>query len=472
MTERLSNRMFTNRKVLIASITAIVALTTAVGGMTGKSTSGQKIVATFADASPLLVGNDVRLAGVKVGTITGMRIVDKMAEVTMSVSPAALPLHRDARVTIRPVSLLGERYIDLQRGSANAPVLTGDAHLPLSQTAQSTDLDQVLNTVDDPTGQSLSALVTMLGEGADGNGKNIAATLKALQPALTRTGQLADVLNEQNSVLQSTVDSLQPVASALAQDNGHALDGLTSAASRLLGAASANRIALDQTLAELPGTLTTARATLASLTGTAQAATPSLQALRPVTDNLNQISQELLDFANSADPALASAPPVLKKVRSLLDQAAPVVKALNTAGPATVAAAHSLRPIVGGLAGNITNVLNAVKFWALTTNGYDGLSHYFRAMLVISPEAGTGLAPVANLGNLGVGGQPTVAPSPAHKPVLTLPALPVLPGVTNTVNGVLGGMLAPKPTSDGGVTGMTQTQEQGGLMSLLGLGGK
>lgn len=469
MSSTTAGGLLANKKVLVSAVAGVVLATTALGGLADKADgSDQTVVATFTDASPLLVGNDVRTAGVKVGTITGMRIVAGRAEVTMKVSPAALPLHRDARATIRPVSLLGERYVELQRGSATAPVFSGEARLPLSQTASSTDLDQVLNTVDDPTGKSLAALITMLGEGADGNGKNIAATLKALEPALTRTGELADVLNEQNGVLQSTLDNLKPVATSLATDNGRALDGLTSSAERLLGAASANRMALEQTLAELPSTLATARATLASLAGTAQAATPTLESLRPVTDNLQQLSQELLDFADSADPALASATPVLKKVRFLLDQAAPVVQALNAAGPAAVSAAKSLRPLVGDLTNNITNVLNAVKFWALTTNGYDGLSHYFRAMLVVSPAAGTGLAPVANLGNLGVGGQPSVAPSPGHKPALGVPALP---GVTDALNGVVSGLLSPKQTKDGGVTGMTQQQEQGGLLSLLGLGG-
>jgi phospholipid/cholesterol/gamma-HCH transport system substrate-binding protein len=335
--------------------------------------------------------------------------------------------------------------------------------LPTAQTAQSTDLDQVLSTIDDPTGQSLAALVTMLGQGADGNGANIAAAIKALGPAMSDTNKLAAILKQQNILLTGTLDGIEPVAAALASNKGKTLDALTEIATKLLETTATNSVALQQTLAQLPSTLSTARATLAALVGTAAATTPTLRAIRPVTDNLQQISQELLQFADAADPALASAAPVLKKARTLLAQAAPVISALKSAGPAVVSAAHSLRPIVGDLADNISNVLNFIKYWALATNGYDGLSHYFRGMLVVTPLSVTGLVPGAT--NLGVGGNPSVKPSAPAPPKALLPGLPGL------LPGVLGGLLSPKPTSGGGVTGMTPAQEQGGLLALLGLGG-
>jgi phospholipid/cholesterol/gamma-HCH transport system substrate-binding protein len=450
-----------------AAIFSIVAVVVAVN-TGGDSKPRHQLVAQFADASPLLVGNDVRMDGVKVGTISRMRLVSGQAEVTMQLSAAAYPLHTDARVTVRPVSLLGERFVDLDRGTPKAPALAEGSILPASQSGQATDLDQVLNALDDPTGEALAALVTVLGQGADGNGKNIAAAVKALKPAMTRTRQLVAVLDEQNDLLLSTLDSVGPVADALASDNGKTLDALVASADRLLGKTSANELALRQTIAQLPRTVATARSTLEALSGTGRAATPTLKALRPLTDDLSQVSQELADFAAAADPALASATPVLQKARALLTEAAPVVTALSAAGPAAVSAAHSLRPIVGDLADNIGNVLDFVKFWALTTNGYDGMSHYFRAMLMVSPLSVTGLVP--GLGtNLGVGGQPPGGNVTPRQPK------GLLPGVTNTVGGlvnsVLGGILSPKASTDGGVTGMTPQQEQGGLLSLLGLGG-
>jgi phospholipid/cholesterol/gamma-HCH transport system substrate-binding protein len=334
--------------------------------------------------------------------------------------------------------------------------------LPVTRTSQSTDLDQVLNTLDDPTGTGLAALITTLGEGADGNGKNLAAAIKALAPAMTDTTKLANVLDEQNSLLSSTLDSLEPVAASLADDHGRTLSAVVTSADRLLATTSANQQALQQVLADLPQTLTTARATLAALADTAGSTTPTLQAIRPITDNLSQITDELHQFAAAADPALASAGPVLKKAQQLLADAQPVVAQLRAAGPAALADARSAQPLVSDLSANIDNVLNFLKFWALSTNGYDGLSHYFRGVVVVTPAIATGSLPtVGTTPPAGTGSTKTKAAP--HTPVLTAP--------TTLLNGILGGLLSPQTSNDGGVTGLTPNQEQGGLLALLGLGG-
>src|SRR4051794_4708989 len=72
------------------------------------------------DVSPLLPGNDVRLNGVRVGKIDTIKIVDGGARLALDLDPAALPLYHDATVSSRPVSLLGERYLDLSPGTPAA----------------------------------------------------------------------------------------------------------------------------------------------------------------------------------------------------------------------------------------------------------------------------------------------------------------------------------------------------------------
>jgi phospholipid/cholesterol/gamma-HCH transport system substrate-binding protein len=472
-----ANRNRAPRARLIAiAVVAIGAVTAASSGMAAdQNPSTAIVVAKFADASPLLVGNDVKLLGVKVGSITSMSVdADGQADVGMELDAAALPLHTDAKALVRPVSLLGERYLELDRGSDNAPVLPRGAVIPSSQTGQNTDLDQVLNTVDDPTGQSLAALVTVLGEGAQGNGANIADTIKALAPAMTDTQGLADVLNQQNALVNGLVDKLGPVATALADDKGKTLDGLVSSTQQILNTTAANQQALDSTLAALPATVQTARDTLAQLTGTVASTVPTLQAIKPVTGSLTQISAELQQFAGAAQPALAGANPVLEKAQSLLDEARPVVETLSKSGPDTKALASSLKPIAGELTDNIDGVFAFIKNWALATNGADGLSHYFRAGLVVTPDTVSGAVP--GLGsNLGIGGSPApLTKNPGGQPVD--PQAPQQPGggpaggllAGGGPAGILGSLLSPTPSPDGGVTGLTQQQESGVLGFLLG----
>ncbi len=473
MTHFVPNRRFPlrvfrspGRRWLAGALVAVVCITAAAGSVGGgASSSGITVTADFADASPLLIGNDVKVDGVAVGQVVSMKVVDgHLAAVKLSLDRSALPIHADAVATIKPVSLLGERYVDLQRGTPSGPVLANGGVLPATQTATEPDLYEVLNTIDDPTGQSLAALVTMLGDGLQGNGANAAATIRELRSAMKNTDGMVKVLGQQNTLLNDLVDKLEPVAAELVTDNGKTLSGLVQSVRQATTAAAANQRQLAQTVIDLPSTLRQARATLAQLSGTAQAATPDLQAIRPVTDNLNAISDELTQFADAADPALVSATPVLERAQQLLAMARPVADQLSQGAPALRNTISAIRPLATSLLGNLTNVLDFIRYWALTTNGYDGISHYFRAMVTINTDVVTGLIP---------GGAPNQAPTPTGAKPSTSPTSSsgILSGVLGGVQGVLGGLgslLSPQKSPSSTATGLNTNQESGLLGLLLG----
>lgn len=454
-------------RLLGVVLVAVLGVAAAAAGIAGEGrNAGMTVVAQFDDVSPVIVGNEVKVSGVQVGEVTSMSVQGGKANVALSLRPEALPVHDDASVKVRPISLLGERFLELKRGSPQAPALRPGAIIPATRTDQNTDLDEVLNTVDDPTGQSLAALVTMLGQGAQGNGANADATIRALASSMNKTDQLALILSEQNGVLNNVVDKVDPVARSLARDDGRTLDGLVGSAHDLLGSTSTNSEALRQSLGTLPGTLETARTTLAQLTGTAQATTPVLESVRPTTDDLDAISTELKQFSDSADPALASAQPVLGKAQDLLDEARPVAADLRTAGPDLRSVAGSGEPIVRDLTGNLGNVLGFVRNWALANNGSDGVSHYLRVMLNVNADVATGVLP-------GAPAPPGAVPEPGAAPpglphLPSPPSLPKLPGIQGPLPG---GLLSPEPAPDGqggGVTGLDQQQESGALRFLIG----
>lgn len=462
-------RLKSPRGRVLAVLAAIIVGATAGGiGVAEKAGSeGSTIYATFADASPLIVGNEVQVGGVKVGRISSIEVEHGRAKVGMELDPEALPVHTDARTTIRPVSLLGERFVALERGTPTAPVVDDGGVLPPQQTGRTTDLDQVLNAVDKPTGQALAALVTSLGEGVRGQGTDVDATVRALSPAMQDTGSLARVLNEQNALLTSLVDRTEPVASAVSGEDGRRLDSLVNSTDRVLGATGANQQAVDDTLAQLPGTLTSARESLSRVAGVSQQTTPTLAAMRPTTDKLSTVSGELQRFADAADPALASSQPVLDQARGLLDQARPAVQDLKAAGPDLRDTASGLRPLGTALTNNLGNVLDFVRFWALTTNGKDGLSHYFRAHVVASPETGLGPAPVPPPPTPKLPGLP---PLPGLQPAPELPGLPQLPGIPG-IPGPLGRNASPEGPQQGpagSATGLNPEQERSMVDDLLG----
>lgn len=464
-------RARTSRARLIATAaTAILVTTGAASSLAYQQDNPvQLVLIEFADASPLLDGNVVKVNGVAVGNVTTMNVVDGKARIGVEMGPAAPPVHQDATAAIRADSILGERFIDVSPGSLSTAKLAMNAVIPADRTSSDVDLQDLFDSLDNPTSMSLAAMVATLGEGLEGNGENVDAAIRALAPAMEQTDQLVSVLRKQNDTLSSLMDTMAPVAAALAVEDGQRLDGLVESTRAVLATTSIDRQALEATLAELAPTLTSGRGTLSQLTATADATTPTLRSMRPTTDRLTEISAELEAFADAAEPALGSLDSVLEEGTRMLAQARPVAEQLRLLGPDMTSGARSLTPLVAELAGNVTNVMEFFKRWALTTNGRDGLGHYFRANIIAGhPEQVTGITPFG--GGLGVGGEeerqrsnPGGVPNPPESEG-ELPEFPVPdPGLGS-------GLLAPGTPADGGATGMTQEQERSALDFMLGGG--
>lgn len=468
---------FARVRVLIVSLVAVLGATAigagfAVNGET--DSAGKNVVAQFKTAAPLVTGNQIKYHGVVVGEVLAMTPRGGHADVLMHLNPSALPLHEDAHATIRPVSLLGERFIDLDRGSPQAPSLRPGLPIRQENTGTNVDLDQILNVFNEPTSRDLANLVNTLGNGAQGNGANTQALIAQLSPALRDTRALTEVLHQHNDLLNGLVQQTEPIAGALATDHGRSVDQIVSASDRLLAATSAQQHQLDATLAELPGALNSARGALNNLNGAARQTTPMLNGLRPATDRLGAISDELTHFSDSLDPALATAQPVLQRADGLLDQARPVAAQLRAAGPGLRSSAASAQPITQAATANLDNVFHFIRYWALATNGHDGLSHYFRVNLIVDPAAATGQLPGAVQPPAGAGpmpppasvpGQP-ILPMPGGKPAAPgLPGLPALPGLLQPPPG------APAQQSiNSGATGLDPRQEHNMMSYLLGGG--
>lgn len=433
-----------------ASVAAFVAAFVAAGLVTSAADSPDNdpvtVVAEFTDASPLVPGNMVKAAGVQVGEINSIKLANGKAQVVMELDRAVLPLHKDARAVIKPVSLLGERYVAVERGTPSAAVLAEPLRIPARRTSTAVDLYQVLNAVDDPTGTAMAALVTTLGEGQAGQGRRIAEAIKALRPAMTRAEELGKLLDQQNAVLTSLIDRAQPIARALAGTEGRRLDRLVRGAEKSLTAVAARQQALSDSLRVLPATLAQSQRTLGRLAGVAHHGADTLASMRPTTTKLSEISGELRRFAAAADPALARLQPVLDRADALLAEARPLMRELRPGAAGLREVGTAARPIMSQLSNRLRDVLDMMKFWSLATNGYDGLSHYFRGYVVSTPKALT---------------EAVAGRVPQDTPALPkgLPELPSLPDVLGQ----------PGPNGNN-ATGLSEEQEKSLVDHLLGGG--
>lgn len=480
----------------LARIAASMAALMSAMTLSSCSDNGQVVTARFVSAAPLVVGNQVKIDGITVGKITSMRVRNGMAEVAMNLDPTAMPLHSDATFMIRPASLLGERYVDIDRGTPSAPLLDMSQTVPVSHTKTNVGLDEVLNTMDDPASEGLAMLVTTLGTGVRGNGQNVDETIQQLAPNMKDIRALAAILKNHNELLGALVQDSEPVVGALADKDGQTLDQLVSSSDRLLGATASQQADLERTISDLPGALKSGRKTLKSLSDTADEAAPTLDAMQPFTDHLPKISKELRNFSEALDPALASSRPVLDRAEELVVEAQRPADDLRIAGPDVASTVHGTRTIVHGLTENRDVMFSFIRNWALNTNGFDGLSHYWRVNLTLDDDSWTALlgilglqAPAALTGASAPGTSAATAdskaPSGINAPELVNGVTRQLTGLTNglskttkqlgdsvnsTVGGATGSLLNGQTTAQGGTTGLSSKQESGLLGFLFGKG--
>ena len=101
--------------------------------------------AEFTDATGVVKGDDIRIAGVKVGTVKDVEIVDRTrALVTFSVQKATA-LSKATRADIRYRNLVGQRYISLSNEIGESTRLPAGATIPVAQTSPALDLTVLFN---------------------------------------------------------------------------------------------------------------------------------------------------------------------------------------------------------------------------------------------------------------------------------------------------------------------------------------
>ena len=166
-------------------------------------TGGYRVTAVLSDAQNLVYDSDVRIAGVRVGKIRGLRQEDGVVYASMEIRGKAHPLHEGATVKLRPKTLIQETYIEVTDGKGKA--LADGTSLPASAELPIVELDQVLASLDAPTRAALSSVATNLGEATASHGADLSDTVGGLA-ALARSGHdPLDILAAQSEDLTALV---------------------------------------------------------------------------------------------------------------------------------------------------------------------------------------------------------------------------------------------------------------------------
>jgi phospholipid/cholesterol/gamma-HCH transport system substrate-binding protein len=255
--------------VVTVTVTTILGLSIAHTGVS--ATVGYQAV--FTNVTGLNVGDDVDIAGVRIGDVTSISVYQRNKALVGFAIQAGRRLPASVTATIKYLNLVGQRYIELGQGAGPLnQALPQGATIPVSQTAPALDLTELFNGFQ-PLFQALtpgdvnqlSSEIIQVFQGESPNITQLVATVGSLTTALsTRDQVIQQVIGNLNAVLHTVsvrsgelagfVNTLQDLVSGLAADRqpiGSAISALANLSSATAGLLQVSRPALSQDITQL-----------------------------------------------------------------------------------------------------------------------------------------------------------------------------------------------------------------------------
>jgi phospholipid/cholesterol/gamma-HCH transport system substrate-binding protein len=387
--------------LVVLAAGAVLLLATGAGSGGG----GYRVRAIFDSASFANPGEDVKVAGVKVGKITDLDVTeDKKAAVTLQIDqPGFADFRQDARCTVRPQSLIGEQFVECtptvpkRPGEAQVPPLhkiadgqpgAGERLLPLKTrfgggTSSPVGIDLINDSLRLPERQRLSLIINELGTGLAGNGDELRDVIRRANPTLRELDQVLAILAKQNRQLASLARNSDTVLAPLARDKRKVQDFVVNARQVAQATAGVREdLALDVQL--LPPFLAELRPTADELGRFADAGTPVLAELGRNAPAVNGLIEQLGPFADASRPAVRALGDAARVGIPAVRDARPLARDLSSLGKQLQPVAKTLRAVLVSTkdTGGLERFLDFAFYQATSINGYDDAGHYLRVALV------------------------------------------------------------------------------------------
>ncbi|MBV9213670.1 MAG: MCE family protein [Actinobacteria bacterium] len=374
----------------VACLVVVPILLLGAGGGGG----GYLVRAIFDNASNVVAGEDVKTAGAVIGSVDSLDVTpDKRAAVVLRITGAGFsPFHGDAHCTIRPQSLIGEKFVECTAGSARAPELrkvpsgqpgAGQHLLPVTGTSSPVDLDLVNDILRLPYRQRLAIVINEFGTALAGRGEQLNQAIHRANPALRDTDRVLAILAGQNRTLAQLASEADRVLTPLAARRRQVGDFIAQA--NTTARATAERSAdLEGSFQRLPTFLSELQPTLTQLGRVSDEMTPVLVDLDRASPSLARFVLELGPFSQAATPALRSLGNATDVGGPALAHSLPLLRRLAVFGAQARPVGSLLAKITGSIeqTGGIERIMDYLFFQMLSVNGFDGIGHYLRAELI------------------------------------------------------------------------------------------
>jgi phospholipid/cholesterol/gamma-HCH transport system substrate-binding protein len=399
------------RVVAIAALIAAAAAFAVVALGAGDDGGGSyKVRAIFDNAGFVIPGEDVKVAGVKVGAIDSIDVTDDFkAAVVLDISDKGYQDFReDASCLVRPQSLIGERFVECELTQARAPGTApppalrkiedgpgkGQYLLPVDHTGKTVDLDLINNIMREPVRQRLSIILSDLGIGVAGRGQDLNDVIRRADPALKEVDKVLKILGDQNKVLSDLAVNSDTILAPLARERRHVSGALDNAA-KVARATVERRADLEADIARLPPFLRELEPTMVRLGALSDEMTPVLTDLGAVAPDINRLVLQLGPFSKAGIPALSSLGDAAATGTPAMKAALPVTRDLRQLAAEARPVGATARRLLESFqrSDGIQRAMDYIFYQVAAINGFDSFGHYLRAGLIVNQCANYAVQP-------------------------------------------------------------------------------
>ncbi len=381
--------------VAVGAIAAVLLATSA-----GGSNGSYEVRAIFDDAANIIPGENVKIDGVKVGTVGSVTPTPQAkAAVVLNITDEGFKDFRaDASCTIRPQALIGEKFVDClptQTRIAGTPLPpplrkiprgqegAGQLLLPVKNTSSPVDVDLLGDISRLPERQRFTIILNELGAGLAGRGSELHEVIQRANPALQELDKVLAAIASENKVLaRLAVDSdhaLQPFAAVRNQ-----VADFIQQSNTVAQATARHRGALARNFALFPSFLKQFGPSMERLAALADQTTPVFTDLKTAAPGINEAFTKLPAFSRSSTKFFKSLGATAKISGPALTAVQPLLGRLAALGKEAKPFASNASELLSSLrsTGGLERILDFIFLGANAANGYDQLGHFLRSEAV------------------------------------------------------------------------------------------
>jgi ABC-type transporter Mla subunit MlaD len=375
---------------------AAVALSAPSGG--GGGDEARRYVVELDNAFGMVLGGDVRVAGVNAGSIVDIDLDERSLKALIEVEideQGFGSLREDTTCETRPQSPLGEYFLDCDPGTSAQEIEPG-GRIAVERTTSTIPPDLVQNTMRRPYAERFRLVLNEFGAGLAGRPEDLNEAIRRGVPALRQTARVLAILADHDRVIRDLVGDADRVIGKLAdnrRDVGVFVDEAEDTASA--SAERADDIALN--FQKLPTFVRELRPTMAALGEAAVEQRPVLVDLSAAAPDLERFLDNSGEFAEVARPAVRALGEAAPVGREAVRAALPNTRELRRYAEPTTDLAPNLRITLEDFANperavepdprspggrgysGLEAVLRYIFSQSLTINGFDEFGHMVRA---------------------------------------------------------------------------------------------